>query len=167
MIKQLTRSDLSVAAEVVRISFATVAEAFGLTEQNCPRHPAFAVTEERLQGFFGKSCRMYGLFEDGKMVGYTALSDQGDGVYGIHNLAVLPGYRHKGYGKRLLDVCKRQVMASNGVNIKIEIIEDNTMLKDWYLANGFRALGTERIEQLPFLVGFLAWECNELNEQRR
>ena len=40
-ITQLAPDDIPAAAEVIRQAFATVAEAFELTEENCPTNGAF------------------------------------------------------------------------------------------------------------------------------
>ena len=40
-ITQLAPDDIPAAAEVIRQAFATVAEAFDLTEENCPTNGAF------------------------------------------------------------------------------------------------------------------------------
>ncbi len=41
--------------------------------------------------------------------------------------------------------------------IQIGIIEENTILKNWYTKNGFVHTGTQKFEHLPFTVGFM--EC--------
>jgi len=157
MIKPLEPSDLPRAAEVVRASFATVAEEFGLTEENCPRHTAFATTAERLQGFLAAGALMYGLFEEGRLVGYVALTKNGRREFEIHNLAVLSAYRHKGYGKQLLDFCKETAGERKSKRIVLSIIEENTVLKDWYAANGFVPTGTKKSDFFPFTSGYMEY----------
>ena len=53
-ITQLAPDDIPAAAEVIRQAFATVAEAFDLTEENCPTNGAFlrdaALAEEQERG---------------------------------------------------------------------------------------------------------------------
>ena len=48
-IRPLRPEEVLEAAALVRESFATVAEEFGITEENAPRFTAFAVTAERLR----------------------------------------------------------------------------------------------------------------------
>ena len=157
MIRQLDPSEFPLAAEVIRESFSTVAKDFGLTEQNCPVYVAFSTTEESLHKNHNWGWLMYGLYDEEQFAGYIALSKSRelDGVYEIHNVAVLPDYRHKGYGKQLLDFCKAKVKELGGIKITIGIIEENTVLKNWYAANGFVHTGTKRFEHLPFTVGFM------------
>ncbi len=157
MIRQLLYKDLTLAAEVIRLSFGTVAKEFGITEQNCPNHTSFTTTE-KLQIHFDKNWLMYGLFDDKHLVGYVSLSKESDNFFELHNLAVLPEYRHNGYGKKLLDLCKEKVKEIKGNKITLSIIEENTVLKNWYIKNGFVHTGTKNFDHLPFTCGYMEWE---------
>ncbi len=156
IIKKLVFSDLSDVVDVIRVSFATVAKDFGLTEQNFPTHTSF-MTLERLQDTFNRCHGMYVLYEEGRIAGFVALSNADDKVFKLHNLAVLPEYRHKGLGRQLLNFCKEQVVQSNGCKICLDIIEENTRLKNWYAANGFTHTGVKVFPRLPFTVGYMEW----------
>ena len=158
----LPRADLPRAAEMIRASFASVAREFGITKENCPRHTSFITVEELEAGLdrgwlpFG----LYGLSADGQwpsLQGYVSLSEEGEGVFKLHNLAVLPERRHKGYGKQLLDFLKAKVTELGGNKITLGMIEENTVLKAWYAANGFVHTGTKKFPHLPFTVGFFEW----------
>jgi len=155
MIRQLGPSDFSLAAEIIRTSFATVAEDLGLTEVNCPRYVGFVTTADRLQTHNDWGWWIYGLYEGGQIVGYVSISKEADLTYEIHNLAVLPEYRHKGYGKQLLDYCVIKVIELGGNKINISIVEENTVLKNWYIAYGFVHTGTKTFEHLPFTSGYM------------
>ena len=156
IIKQLNPSDLPAAAELIRTSFAPVAKEFNITEQNFPNHTSF-ITVEKLQNHIIWGWQMYELYEKKQMVGYVSLSDKGGGLFELHNLAVLPEYRHKGYGKQLLDFCKTKVKEAGGDKITLGMIEENTVLKDWYAANGFIHTGIKWFKHMPFTVGFMEW----------
>ena len=71
-IRRLERSELPAAGDVIRAAFGTVAEAFGLTEENCPTNGAFlrdgALFEEAAAGTI-----FYGAFEGGELAGVAAL----------------------------------------------------------------------------------------------
>lgn len=101
---------------------------------------------------------MYGLYAGKKIIGYVSLSKEIDDVFELHNLAVLPEYRHKGFGKLLLDHAKAVVKASGGNVIKIGIMEESTVLKNWYMTNGFVHTGTKKFDHLPFTSGELIWK---------
>lgn len=159
MIKQIDISELPIAVEVIRTSFATVADEFNLTEQNCPRYTAFATNLERLQYQINAGWYMYGFYNEELLVGYVSLSKVTDNenTYEIHNLAVLPDYRHKGYGKTLLDFCINKIKELKGEKIIIGIIEENKILKDWYTANGFIHTGTKKFDFFPFTCGYMEY----------
>lgn len=153
-IRLIQERDLPECLGVIRGSFATVAAEFGLTEQNCPTHTSF-MKVEKLRAHFAWGWRMFGLEADGRLVGFYALSEAGARIYELHNLAVLPAYRHLGYGRQLLDDAKSRVRALGGDKITIGIIEESAVLKSWYMQNGFVPTGTRRFDHLPFTVGFL------------
>jgi len=156
-IYEIHLTQIHIVAEVIRASFETVATEFGLTEQNCPNHTSF-ITTDKLHNHIESGWLMYGLYENGRLVGYISLSNKNEGVYELHNLAVLPDYRHKGYGKQILDFCKTRVKELGGSKITIGIIEEHTVLKNWYAANGFVHTGIKTFAHLPFTVGFMEWE---------
>ena len=156
-IYEIHKTQINIAAKVIRESFVTVAIEFGLTEQNCQNHTSF-ITSDKLQHHMELGWLMYGLYDNGRLVGYVSLSNKNDGVYELHNLAVLPEYRHRSYGKQLLDFCKMKAKEVGGCKIAIGIIEENTVLKNWYAANGFSHTGTKIFAHLPFTVGFMEWE---------
>ena len=77
----------------------------------------------------------------------------------FNNLAVLPEYRHLGIGKELVDYAitySKNILGAN--KIKIGIVEENTILKEWYEKIGFVHTGTKKFEHLPFTVGFMEIE---------
>ena len=157
MIRLINPDEFASAAEVIRASFMTVAKDLGFTEQSFPGFTAFSTTAERLRTQYGEGRAMYGLYEEDRLIGFVALSLHSEGIYELNNLAVLPEYRHKGYGKQLLDFCKVNVKKSCGSKIIIGIVEENTVLKNWYSANGFTHTGTKKFNHMPITVGFM--EC--------
>lgn len=57
-IRLIQENDLPLCLAVIRESFATVAAAFGLTEQNCPTHTSFMKLEQ-LQKHFEWGWKMF------------------------------------------------------------------------------------------------------------
>ena len=153
----LSAGDIPLCAEVIRQSFATVARDLGLTRVNCPRHPAFITDGEMLEKH-NADYSPFGLFQGGKMVGFVSLTHMGGGVYAMNKLSVLPGFRHHGHGKALLDFCKEKVLEWGGLKIEIDLVEENTVLKNWYAANGFKHTAAKRFPWFPFTVGYMEWE---------
>jgi predicted acetyltransferase len=157
IIKPIAESDLPTCLDVIHYSFATIADEFGLTVQSCPNHTSF-MKLDKLQKQFSGGFLMYGLFERDKIVGYVSLSANGNGYFELNNLAVLPYYRHNGYGKKLIEFAKNKVLKLGGNKITIGIIEENTRLKEWYAENGFVYTGAQIFPHLPFTVGFMEME---------
>lgn len=145
---------LEECAEVIRTSFLTVAKGFGITQEKVPTNGAY-IQKERLIEEKAKGQLMYGLFKNEKIVGYMQLEKNREDLYYLQKLAVLPDYRHLGLGRKLLDYAKEQALFMGGTRISIGIIEENTILKNWYLDYGFIHTGTKKFEHLPFTVGYM------------
>ncbi len=156
-ISKVTQSELSECLEVIHQSFKTVREEFGLTQENCPKHTSF-IPLFFLEAQISWGWHMYALYVENKIVGYMSLSKESEDAFELHNLAVLPEYRHNGFGKLLLDHAKKEVNALGGSTIKIGIIEESDVLKNWYISNGFTHIGIKKFDHLPFTSGYLEWK---------
>ena len=156
-ISKVKALDLPECLEVIHQSFKTVAEVFGLTRENCPKHTSF-IPLSFLEAQMNWGWHMYALYNGEKIIGYMSLSKEGDDVFELHNLAVLPEYRHKGFGKLLMDHAKEVVRTLGGKSIKVGIIEESDVLKKWYIANGFVHTGTKKYDHLPYKSGYLEWK---------
>jgi ribosomal protein S18 acetylase RimI-like enzyme len=55
----------------------------------------------------------------------------------IHDLAVLPGYRGQGVGRRLLEAVEVAARATNCCKITLEVRDDNTRARRLYVSHGF------------------------------
>ena len=159
-IAKVKTSDLPECLEVIHQSFKTVADAFGLTRENCPKHTSF-IPLSFLETQMNWGWHMYALYTGEKIMGYMSLSKEGEDTFELHNLAVLSEYRHNGLGKLLLDHAKEAVRTLGGKSIKIGIIEESTLLKNWYIANGFVHTGTKKFDHLPFTSGYLEWRAEQ------
>ena len=148
------KSLLPMCLDIIHKSFATVAEEFNLTEENCPGHTAL-MKLDKLHNSFESGNRMFLYYSDSVPVGFFSLRQIDSNMYELDYLAVLPKYRHNGIGKKLLSFAEKTVKGQNGKVIKIGIIEENTTLKNWYIENGFASTDTKRFEHLPFTVGFM------------
>ena len=103
MISPMEKNEIPQCVSVIREAFATVAEEFGFTAENAPRFTAFATNDERLRWHLEQEHRpMYAYCADGRIVGYYSLALLKDGAIELNNLAVIPAYRHRGIGKKLL-----------------------------------------------------------------
>ena len=153
MIKQVeNKEQLNICIDIIRNSFATVAEEFSLTENNCPSHTAF-MKFDKLEKQFNDGRPMFIFCQDDVPVGYFSLAKCSDEEWELNNLAVLPEYRHLGIGKAMVDYAVAIVKNYGGTKISIGIIEENSTLKNWYLKLGFTHISTRKFEHLPFTVG--------------
>ena len=157
MIRKAEREDLPACVRVIRESFRTVADEFGFTEKNAPRFTAFATTEERLAWQMdGEHRLMYLDEEDGAVRGYYSLLLREPGECELGNLAVLPAFRHRGIGGRLLEHAAEKAREQGCGVIKLSIVEENTVLRRWYERNGAVHTGTEKFDFFPFTCGYMS-----------
>ena len=156
-VRRLTGDDLPACAEVIRRSFLTVAEAFGLTPENAPRYAAFATTEEALrQRIADPRSPLFACFDgQGRMAGCYGLSDRGNGTCEMERLCVLPLLRRRGVGETLVRHAMEQARKAGYDRIAIGIIAENQALKKWYEGFGFVSVGTEKYDFFPFTCGFM------------
>ena len=154
MIKINSTDQQNICLEIIHKSFITVADEFGMTKDNCPNHTAFMPIDKLIRQY-ESGADMFLCQHNGEYVGYFSLVNNGESVE-LNNLSVLPEYRHLGIGKKLVEYAKDYVIKNTGAKIiTIGIIEDNTILKDWYETLGFIHTGTKKFDSLPFTVGFM------------
>lgn len=156
MIREARREEIPVCIDLIKRSFLTVADEFGFTEENAPGFTAFATTDEKLfRQMDGERRPMYVFVENGVLCGYYSLLIRENDECELNNLAVLPEYRHKGIGKRLLEhACL--IARDNGCRImNIGIVEENKRLRKWYEENGAIHVGTRKYDFFPFTCGYM------------
>ena len=154
VIRHISKEDLPVCLTIIHQGFATVAEEFCLTKENCPGHTAF-MKPEKLREKYDAGDRMYLCDAEDKSVGFFSLKQTGPSVWELDHLAVLPECRRQGIGEAMLRFARQTVKENGGEVIRIGIIEENTRLKRWYERFGFISTGTKQFAHLPFTVGFM------------
>lgn len=155
-IKAVTKENIAECVKVITESFQTVADEFGFTVENAPRFTAFATTKERLYWQLEEEKRpMYAFYDHGKMVGYYSLLLQENHACELNNLSVLPAYRHKGIGAKLLSHAFRAAGELGCDKMNIGIVEENKVLRKWYEAFGFIHTGTQKFDFFPFTCGYM------------
>ncbi|HEY33679.1 MAG TPA: GNAT family N-acetyltransferase [Dehalococcoidia bacterium] len=159
-IREIVGADeLRNSARVVRNAFKTVALEFNLTRENSPTHPSF-MTTRRLREDRSRGARFFGLFLEGKQVGFVAVERADADLFYVERLAVLPEYRHRGHGKGLMEFAFEYVRANGVEKVSIGIINEQTILKDWYKSLGFVETATRQFAHLPFTVCFMEREIS-------
>lgn len=156
MIREVEIGELAECAEIIRDSFLTVADEFGFTVENASRFTAFSVTYEKLlEQFMDRNRQMFVFCEDGVNVGYYSLLLCGDHTCECNHLCVLPSYRHKGIGEKLLQHAFENAVKQDCRKINISIVEENQKLKSWYEKFGFASVRTEKFDFFPFTCGYM------------
>jgi len=156
MIREVRREEIPACVRVIRNSHQTVADAFGFTVENAPRYVAFATDEKRLLWHMDSEHRlMFVDEEDGVIRGYYSLLMKKDDECELGNLSVLPEYRHRGIGTALLKHSVRMARKHNCKVMRLSIVEENSVLRNWYEQNGAVHIGTEKLSFFPFTCGYL------------
>ena len=156
-IREANFDDVSLISGLIRNCFTDVAERFGLSLENCPKHPSNC-TDEWIENDFSRGVTYYILESNGMAVGCVALEKVNSDLYYLERLGVLPEKRRKGLGRALVDHVIFQANAYGAKQISIGIIADDTILRRWYQKIGFVAGDTKDFEHLPFLVTFMTYK---------
>lgn len=155
-IKEVQQNELSECVKVICESFKTVADELGFTEENAPRFTAFATTEQRLNWHLnGEHRPMYVYYDYGVIVGYYSLLLQENRECELNNVCVLPAYRHKGIGEKLLNHAFKIAREFGCKKMNIGIVEENVLLRKWYESFGFVHTGTQKFDFFPFTCGYM------------
>ncbi len=149
-----TEKDLLESTNVIRESFATVAEQFGFTREIAPTNPAF-IESRHLQKMSEKGIATFGAFCDKVQIGFVAIEKKQDKSFCMERLAVLPSYRHQGFGQQIVEYVEKYVADQGGEVILIGIIDEHEVLKAWYRKLGFTECKSERFAHLPFTVCYM------------
>ena len=161
-VRPVRSEDLPACAALVRESFQTVADEFGLTEENAPRFTAFSVTEQSLRRQFEDERRpMFVCEADGVPCGFCSLRMEKNGECELNHLAVLPEYRRRGIGKLLLSRARSAAAEAGCAVMNIGIVEENRRLRAWYEQNGAVHTGTKKFPFFPFTCGYMKIPCRQ------
>jgi diamine N-acetyltransferase len=153
--REITTGDgIITSTGIIRDSFRTVATQFGLTQQNCPTHPSF-ITVDQLIGLRKRGLTFFGLFAVGTQVGFVAIEKAGTGLFYLEKLAVLPAFRHQGFGTAMVKQTLDYIKMNSGHKVSIGIIDEHASLKNWYQKLGFGQTGSKKFAHLPFTVCFM------------
>ena len=163
MIKKVEVQDIAECVKVIKDSFSTVADEFGLTIENAPRFTAFATTEDRLRWHLqGEHRPMYAFCDKASIVGCYSLLLQDNNECELNNLCVIPAYRHQGIGEVLLKHAFQVAQELSYHKIKIGIVEENIVLRNWYESFGFVHKGTQKFDFFPFTCGYMEKNLQEV-----
>ena len=159
-IREITADSLETSVDIIRRAFGVVADEMGFTEANASVYPAFT-TVPRLKELLYKCDVFFGMFSGARQVGFVAVEKEGRGVYKMRRLAVLPELWHVGLGRRLTDFVIDYVKRKSGRKLEIALVNEQTVLKDWYRNMGFHEVSVKRYKGLPFSVCFMEMEISD------
>jgi len=163
-IRVCTKEDAQVLAETTRKSFRDVAERFGLTQENAPRHPSNC-TADWIREYTEHSITYFAIEKNNHVVGCVALEQANSQVCYLERLAVLPNQRRRGFGNALVKHTLSEARLL-GVNyVSIGIIAEQTELKDWYKRFGFVEGESKEFPHLPFRVTFMSYGIRKSCQQ--
>jgi GNAT superfamily N-acetyltransferase len=146
--------DIDSLVGIIRRSHGDVAQMYGITPDNNPRHPSFC-KPEWIESALEKNVRFYLMELDGIAVGCVALEEARPGVAYLERLSVLPEYRKRGFGKMLVAHIFDEARKIGVRQVEIGIIAEYEWLKNWYRKRGFVEKKTKVFEHLPFRVLFM------------
>jgi GNAT superfamily N-acetyltransferase len=154
-IRNATESDIPVLVGIIRNSFRDVAVRFGLTEENCPKHPSNC-TSQWIEIALQKGVRYFILEWNAIPCGCVAMEQVRSRICYLERLAVLADYRCRGFGTALVDYALLWALRAGTERVEIGIIADQEDLKKWYSRIGFVETGRTVFQHLPFEVLFMA-----------
>ena len=157
LIKEASNKDSTLITDLIRKSYQDVADRFGLTFENCPKHPSNC-SVEWIDNDFTRGVIFFILEHNSIPVGCVALEKAGPDLCYLERLAVLPESRRKGFGKLLVEHVITRAKALGTKKISIGIIAQQTELKLWYQKLKFVEGESKRFKHLPFLVTFMMYE---------
>lgn len=158
-IRTCTRNDVDVLVETIRGAFRDVAERFGLTEENCPRHTSNC-RADWIEKDMDRGVTYFVLESEGRVAGNVALEGVRPGLCNLERLAVLPQYRRRGFGRVLVAHALSEAGKLDCHTVRIGVIADQEELKEWYRGLGFVATETRDFSHLPFRVTFMRRSWN-------
>ena len=163
-IRICTKEDTQVLTDTIRRSFRDVAERFGLTQENAPRHPSNC-TVNWIRKDMKRGVTYFAIENNNHVVGGVALERANTEVCYLERLAVLPDQRRRGFGKALVKQALSEARLLGAHCVSIGIIAEHTELKDWYKGLGFVEGERKEFPHLPFRVTFMSYGIKKRCQQ--
>lgn len=153
-LREATPHDAATLAALISASNRDVASQFGLTFENCPKHPSFC-TEDWIKADLVRGER-YFLAEDAAVpIACVAFELADAGIAYLNRLSVLPMHRRCGMGARLVEHVVALARRNHRHSLSIGVIGEHTDLQRWYRKLGFVTGDTRRFVHLPFSVTYM------------
>lgn len=148
--------DTEIISFIVSQANKDVAEKFELTLENNPKHPSF-YTKEWVLSDMDRGEEYFLYQKQGVNCGCVAFEQPNSNISYLNRLSVLPEYRDKGIGEKLVKHVLEYSRIKNIQMVSIGIIAEHTLLKKWYLKLGFIERETKHFDHLPFDVTYMSY----------
>ena len=153
-ITNANRENADILANLIKNANIDVAQQFNISFENNPKHPSFYTPKWGLADIERGEC--YFIYsENGTARGCVAFEQPNADVAYLNRLSVLPEYRQKGVGEKLVSHVITHAKAKQVKTLSIGIIAEHLVLKSWYLKLGFIEIETRKFPHLPFAVTYL------------
>ena len=149
--------DAPVLAMLISESNRDVALQFGITADNCPKHPSFC-RPEWLAHDFARGEIYFIAYAAGQPIACVATEFPSPEIAYLNRLAVLPAHRKQGVGASLVEFIVARARAQGTKTVSIGVIGEHVALQDWYKRFGFESGETKHFPHLPFSVKYMAYE---------
>lgn len=163
-IRRAKENDAKVLSQLIRSAHKGVATKFGLTKENCPKHPSNC-SIDWIQADFNREVLYFILTENHLPVGCVAVKKANPQVCYLERLSVIEAYRKKGYGAHLVRHAIKTAQALDAHTISIGIIAQFDILKQWYRHLGFKETQTLDIKHLPFKVLMMEYSMMKTDKE--
>ncbi len=152
IIESLTLRDLPECLETIHRAFLPNCERYGFTKENYPGCAAFMTLDELVSEKNGGT-HIYAIRIDGVIAGCVMLKRTSEDIYSFRRFAVLPEYRHLGFGKQLVAHCKSKAREYGGKKLQLLMVYQNEPLRALYESYGFTLVKTGCDDEHPFEYG--------------
>jgi diamine N-acetyltransferase len=156
LIREAGARDAATIATLVAAANQDVAERFGLTADNCPKHPS-QCTADWVRADLTRGERYFVAEEDAQPVGCVAYERPQPDLAYLNRLSVLLSSRRHGTGERLVRHVIDRARADGVATISIGVIGAHEQLQGWYRKLGFVDGETRRYPHLPFSVRYMSY----------
>lgn len=155
-LKEITNYDeLKKCLEIIIKTYKDRDEKLNLSKENNMRHSA--MTFEQLKEMYDDGIKMYGYFEEEKIIAFISLEHRAEELK-IKDIVVLPEYQSSGIGTELLNFAKEQAIKNNKAKIILGMIYANEQLRIWYEKYGFKINeiitypSTEEVAKMEYII---------------
>lgn len=154
IIQKAVHKDIHTLSNIIHLSYQDVAQTFKLTKDNCPKHPSHC-TDKWIEHDLNRGVVYHILYSNGIAAGCAALEMADPDLSYLERLAVLPQFRHNGFGIKLVEYIMTTAQQMGTKTLSIGIIEEQEILRRWYESIGFERVEIKEFDHLPFNVAIM------------